>query len=80
MELAVLKYVAAGIGAGLTVIGAAIGLGKIGNAALEGPRGHPRRRRVCRRVNRRTRYPNPCRAALEHRADGATWYSDGRRS
>ena len=41
MELAVLKYVAAGIGAGLTVIGAGLGLGKIGNAALEGTARQP---------------------------------------
>ena len=36
MELVALKYIAAGIGAGLVVIGAGLGLGKIGNAALEG--------------------------------------------
>ena len=36
MELAALKYVAAGLGAGLVVMGAAFGLGKIGAAALEG--------------------------------------------
>ncbi len=36
MELVALKYIAAGLGAGLTVIGAGLGLGKIGNAALEG--------------------------------------------
>ena len=36
MELVALKYIAAGIGAGLTVIGAGLGLGKIGTAALEG--------------------------------------------
>ena len=41
MELAVLKYIAAGIGAGLTVIGAGLGLGKIGNAALEGTARQP---------------------------------------
>ena len=41
MELAVLKYLAAGIGAGLTVIGAGLGLGKIGNAALEGTARQP---------------------------------------
>ena len=41
MELAALKFVAAGIGAGLTVIGAALGLGKIGNAALEGTARQP---------------------------------------
>ena len=35
MELEVLKYVAAGIGARLSVIGAAIGIGKIGAASLE---------------------------------------------
>ena len=35
MELEVLKYVAAGIGAGLSVIGAGLGIGKIGAAALE---------------------------------------------
>lgn len=41
MELEVLKYIAAGIGAGLTVIGAGLGLGKIGNAALEGTARQP---------------------------------------
>lgn len=41
MELEVLKYLAAGIGAGLVVIGAGIGLGKIGNAALEGTARQP---------------------------------------
>lgn len=41
MELAVLKYIAAGIGAGLTVIGAGIGLGNIGTAALEGTARQP---------------------------------------
>ena len=41
MELAALKSVAAGIGAGLAVIGAAIGLGKIGAAALEGTARQP---------------------------------------
>ena len=41
MELAVLKYIAAGIGAGLVVIGAAFGLGKIGAAALEGAARQP---------------------------------------
>lgn len=35
MELEVLKYIAAGLGAGLSVIGAAIGIGNIGAAALE---------------------------------------------
>lgn len=35
MELEVLKYVAAGLGAGLAVIGGALGMGKIGVAALE---------------------------------------------
>lgn len=35
MELEVLKYIAAGIGAGLSVIGAGLGIGKIGAAALE---------------------------------------------
>ena len=35
MELEVLKYVAAGLGAGLAVIGGSIGIGKIGAAALE---------------------------------------------
>jgi ATP synthase, F0 subunit c len=35
MELEVLKYVAAGLGAGLAVIGAALGIGKIGQASLE---------------------------------------------
>jgi len=41
MELAVLKYIAAGIGAGLTVFGAGFGLGKIGAAALEGTARQP---------------------------------------
>ena len=41
MELTALKFIAAGIGAGLTVIGAALGLGKIGNAALEGTARQP---------------------------------------
>ncbi len=41
MELAVLKYLAAGLGAGLVVIGAAFGLGKIGTAALEGSARQP---------------------------------------
>ena len=41
MELAALKSIAAGIGAGLAVIGAAIGLGKIGAAALEGTARQP---------------------------------------
>lgn len=41
MELVALKYIAAGIGAGLTVIGAALGLGKIGAAALEGTARQP---------------------------------------
>ena len=41
MELVALKYVAAGIGAGLVVIGAALGLGKIGKAALEGAARQP---------------------------------------
>ncbi|WP_428057404.1 ATP synthase F0 subunit C [Candidatus Avelusimicrobium alvi] len=41
MELVALKYIAAGIGAGLTVIGAALGLGKIGTAALEGTARQP---------------------------------------
>lgn len=36
MDLIVLKYIAAGIGAGITVWGAGLGLGKIGSAALEG--------------------------------------------
>lgn len=35
MELEVLKYIGAGLGAGLCVIGAALGIGKIGTAALE---------------------------------------------
>lgn len=35
MELEALKYVAAGLGAALAVIGAAIGIGKIGQASLE---------------------------------------------
>ena len=41
MELAVLKYIAAGLGAGLVVIGAGFGLGKIGTAALEGTARQP---------------------------------------
>lgn len=41
MELAVLKFIAAGIGAGLVVIGAGIGLGNIGTAALEGTARQP---------------------------------------
>ena len=41
MELVALKYIAAGIGAGLTVIGAGMGLGKIGTAALEGTARQP---------------------------------------
>ena len=35
MELEVLKYIGAGIGAAFTVIGAGFGIGKIGAAALE---------------------------------------------
>lgn len=35
MELEVLKYIGAGFGAGLSVIGAALGIGKIGAAALD---------------------------------------------
>lgn len=35
MELEALKYIAAGLGAGLAVIGAGIGIGKIGQGALE---------------------------------------------
>ena len=41
MELAALKFIAAGIGAGLAVIGAGLGLGKIGTAALEGTARQP---------------------------------------
>ena len=41
MELVALKYIAAGIGAVLTVIGAALVLGKIGTAALEGTARQP---------------------------------------
>jgi len=41
MELAVLKYIAAGLGAGITVFGAGLGLGKIGSAALEGTARQP---------------------------------------
>ena len=41
MELVALKYIAAGIGAGLTVIGVGLGLGKIGAAALEGSARQP---------------------------------------
>lgn len=39
--LEALKYIAAGIGAGLTVIGAGLGLSKIGAAALEGTARQP---------------------------------------
>ena len=35
MELEALKYIAAGLGAGLAVIGAGIGIGKIGGSAME---------------------------------------------
>lgn len=35
MELEALKYLGMGLGAGIAVIGAAIGIGKIGQAALE---------------------------------------------
>ncbi len=41
MELAALKYIAAGIGAGMVVLGAGFGLGKIGAAALEGAARQP---------------------------------------
>jgi F-type H+-transporting ATPase subunit c len=41
MELVALKYIAAGLGAGMVVIGAALGLGKIGTAALEGTARQP---------------------------------------
>ena len=41
MGLEVLKYLAAGIGASMVVIGAGVGLGKIGNAALEGTARQP---------------------------------------
>ena len=41
MELGVLKYIAAGLGASLTVWGAGLGLGKIGAAALEGTARQP---------------------------------------
>ena len=41
MELVALKYIAAGIGAGLVVLGAGFGLGKIGAAALEGTARQP---------------------------------------
>ena len=41
MELAALKYIATGIGAGLIVLGAGLGLGKIGAAALEGAARQP---------------------------------------
>lgn len=41
MEPAALKSIAAGLGAGLVVIGAAFGLGKIGVAALEGTARQP---------------------------------------
>ena len=35
MELEALKYIGMGLGAGIAVIGAALGIGKIGQAALE---------------------------------------------
>lgn len=35
MELEVLKYIGSGLGAGLAVIGAGLGIGKIGAAALD---------------------------------------------
>jgi F-type H+-transporting ATPase subunit c len=35
MELEALKFLAAGLGAGLAVIGGSLGIGKIGAAALE---------------------------------------------
>lgn len=41
MELVALKYIAAGIGAGMVVLGAGLGLGKIGAAALEGSARQP---------------------------------------
>ena len=41
MELVALKYIAAGIGAGMVVLGAGLGLGKIGSAALEGAARQP---------------------------------------
>ena len=41
MELVSLKYIAAGLGAGLVVLGAGFGLGKIGMAALEGSARQP---------------------------------------
>ncbi|MBP5616798.1 MAG: F0F1 ATP synthase subunit C, partial [Elusimicrobiaceae bacterium] len=41
MELVALKYIAAGLGAGLVVLGAGFGLGKIGTAALEGSARQP---------------------------------------
>ena len=41
MELIALKYIAAGLGAGLVVLGAGFGLGKIGTAALEGSARQP---------------------------------------
>lgn len=41
MELVALKYIAAGLGAGLVVLGAGLGLGKIGHAALEGSARQP---------------------------------------
>lgn len=41
MELVALKYIAAGLGAGLVVLGAGLGLGKIGQAALEGSARQP---------------------------------------
>lgn len=39
--LIALKYIGAGLGAGFTVIGAGIGLGKIGAAACEGTARQP---------------------------------------
>lgn len=41
MELVALKYIAAGIGAGMVILGAGLGLGKIGSAALEGAARQP---------------------------------------
>ena len=51
MELVALKYIAAGIGAGLTVIGAGLGLGKIGTAALEGTARQPEAGGAVRQIN-----------------------------
>ncbi len=41
MESAALAYLAAGIGAGLAVIGAGLGIGKIGGQAMDGTARQP---------------------------------------